>query len=293
MAEPTNQGHNEKLEPRLRTMKSDAEVYLQESKESPASIVARSAVASEGEEHPSRFSLFFQKNKRTIFFSGIGIIVILLIGAAFSLLYKKTAETPRVTPQEIIPPAFFSMEKTRNITVKQDNFGDFKQNLGLIQNEGERIGILKRVVLLVKKGDTDRLGTLREFFAADGIDPSDSLAENFETSFNFFLYYQKTGVRKGLIIPIASEAKVFRTLIDQEGLLRNAWGGLYDSVDPKGSIAAFEDITYRNIDIRRLQLSEKDDLGFYYSIFKPKKYLVITTSYEAMRTALDRIFDSL
>ncbi len=271
----------------IRTMQSDIQDLFHKGKESLVGAVAKEASGEpyEGEAAPSHRKLWFA--------IGGGTLIILLGFAAWGYFLARpaTEEKPPVQ-QTVIPRPYFSMEKSRNIILKAQSFLDFRDNLTIIQNDKERDATFKRIALIVKDGETERLASVNDFFLAAGLTPTRDVRENIGNDFNFFLYYQKGAVRKGTVLPILNETRVFRAMLDSETLFRDSWNGLYDPSDPRGTLIAFEDITYRNIDIRRYQLPGADDLGFYYAIFKPKKYLVITTSYESMKAALDRIFDS-
>lgn len=291
-SEPSSEG-KKSPEQKIRTMKSDAEDLIRQGKESLVSIMTKqiSAAPEATGEAKNTFKTFFSTHKRWFL---IGIVGVVIIGTTFFFLQQPRKEMEKAQiVQEVIPPAFISMEKSRNLILKQKSFNEFDQNFSPIKNEPEREGIIKRIVFLVKDGEKERLGTIREFLGAASINLPETVFTNTTQPFNFFLYYQKAGIRRGLILTIENEVRAFRALLDQETTMRSAWSGFFEASDPKGTLAAFEDITYRNIDIRRLQLSDTNDLGLYYAIFKPKKYLLITTSLESMKTIINRVFDSL
>lgn len=283
----------EKPAPKIRTMESDIQALFKEGKESLVSAVAK-------EEAAKKFRVAKQtepvRDKRGFWFFllGMGVVAIAAGGFYFGFFYQRRPTTPTPIEQTVIPRPFFSMEKSRNIIVPSFSFLNFPQDLKIIENDKERDGIIKRIVLLIKNEDNrERLARADEFFLAANLTPTKTLLENLTLDFNFFLSYQNGGhIRRGVVLPVVNDLRAWRAMFDAERALRGSWDALFDPTDPKGTLAAFEDITYRNIDIRRLQLSAKDDIGFYYAIFKPKKYLIITTSYESMKTALDRIFDS-
>lgn len=278
---------------KIRTMESDIQSVFKEGKESLISAVAKEEAAK---KYPALQKPKLSPLKIGLLLFVLGMLTVLAgtVGIYFGFFYEQTPKIETPIEQTVIPRPFFSMEKSRNIILKSFSFLNFPQDLKLIENDKERDGIVKRIVLLIKdETDRERLAGATDFFLAASLTPSKTLLENAGRDFNFFLYYQNGGkVRRGLMLPIINEKRAFRAMLDSETTLRNSFGSLFDPADPRGTLAAFEDITYRNIDIRRNQLSEKDDLGLYYAIFKPKKYLIITTSYESMRTALDRTFDS-
>lgn len=282
-----------KPEPKIRTMESDIQAVFKEGKESLVSAVAKEEAAKKF-PHVPKPPPSKSKAGLLIFSLGMGTVIIAGVGIYFGFFYEKKTEPSVPIEQTVIPRPFFAMEKSRNIIVRSFSFLNFPQDLTIIENDTERDGSFKRIVLLLKDSEEYlRLANADEFFRAANLTPSRPLSENLEGSFNFFLYYQGGGnVRRGVVLPVGNELRAFRAMLEAEATLRSAWGALYEPTDPRGTVAAFEDITYRNIDIRRLQLSEPDDLGLYYAVFKPKKYLVITTSLESMKAAIDRIFDS-
>lgn len=284
---------NEKPAPKIRTMESDIQALFKEGKESLVSAVAKEEAIKKFpplEKKPlSKITMGF-----LLFLLGAGVVLIAVGGIYFGFFYRQKPAVQTPFEQTVIPRPFFSMEKSRNSIVSSFSFLTFPQDLKIIENDKERDGIVKRIVLLVKdEQDRERIAKTEEFFLAANLTPAKALLENLAPEFNFFLYYQNGGrTRRGMVLPIVNDLRAWRAMLDAENTLRGSWNALFDPTDPKGTLAAFEDITYRNIDIRRLQLSSKDDIGFYYAIFKPKKYLVITTSHELMKVSLDRIFDS-
>jgi hypothetical protein len=276
----------QKPEPKIRTMKSDIGEMFKDGKESLVSAVSKEV---EGRRYEKAITTMAPLGGTKFFLFAMGGLL-LLAGIGGGAYYYTSLPGPaeEKAPPLIVPLPYFSMEKSRNIILKAHSFLDFRQNLILVQNEKERDGIIKRITILVNDGETERLAQAEEFFLAADITPPKSLSENIGNSFNFFLYYQNGKVKEGVVLPILNEAQAFRAMIDNEQFYRDIWSGLYEPGDPRKTIAAFEDIT----DIRRLELSAADDIGFYYAIFKPKKLLVITTSYELMKVSLDRIFDS-
>lgn len=281
-----------KYEPKIRTMKSDVQELFKEGKETLVSAVARET--KRGEQNPLTPYVPKKRGRRLLMALFVMVLAgIVGAGGYFGYLYIMQKTEPPVTLQTTIPRPYFSMEKSRNIVLPVHSFLGFGQELAIIRDDKEREGTFKRIVLLVKENEeSERLGDVKEIFLASNINAQKSLIENVSLFYNYFLYYQKDSVRRGIVLQVLNEQKAFRSMIDSESFLRSAFDGLYEENAPKGSLAAFEDITYRDVDLRRLRLSSTEDLGFYYAIFKPKKYLVITTSLESMKSSLDRIFDS-
>lgn len=280
-------------EPKIRTMQSDVQSLFREGRETLTSAVSKEVMSK---KYPSAEMHGIEKKSRMPFIMlVVGIVLAAAIGGSIYIgfFFRKTSEVQTPVEQAVIPRPFFAMEKSRNVILPASSFADFPQNLTIVENDPERAGIVKRIVILIREhDDRERLATVEEFFRAAHVTPAKALIETTAHDFNFFLIYQKGAVRRGVVLPITNDLRAFRAMIDAESTLRNSWSGLYAAKDPMGTIAAFEDITYRNIDIRRTALSSTGDIGLYYAVFKPKKYLIVTTSYEAMKLVLDRILES-
>ncbi len=288
-----------RTEPRIRTMKSDVDELFHEKKETVISAIAKETAIGLGEKSQKKEDA--PKNKKVLIIIGGVLSMLFLIGGGsvyyyfFSASSQKTT-APQKKPEILVPRPFFSMEKSRNIIVRTPDIGDFTDNLVIIQNDRERSGTIKRIVLIMRdKEENERIGLLKDFLSASSIVLPQKLEETMTTDVNFFLYYQNDqSVRRGLIIPITNEAKAFRALVENETDFFSIWKNLYDESDAQpGRVLAFEDMTYRNIDIRRIQFTQKEDIGFYYAIFKSKKYLIIATSFEEIKIVIDRLFDAL
>ena len=287
-----------RAEPRIRTMKSDVDELFHEKKETVISAIAKETLIELEKETQKKDGA--PKNKKSILIiSGILLIFFLIGGGAYYYFFSASSQkiaASQKKPEILVPRPFFSMEKSRNIIVRTPDIGDFTDNLVIIQNDRERSGTIKRIVLIMRdKEENERIGLLKDFLSASSIVLPQKLKETMTTDVNFFLYYQNDqSIRRGLIIPITNEAKAFRALVENETDFFSIWKNLYDESDAQpGRVLAFEDMTYRNIDIRRIQFTQKEDIGFYYAIFKSKKYLIIATSFEEIKIVIDRLFDAL
>ncbi|MEK7636617.1 MAG: hypothetical protein AAB362_02925 [Patescibacteria group bacterium] len=289
--------HRVRTEPRIRTMKSDVDELFHEKKETVISAIAKETLIEPKEAQKKDGA---QTKKLNLLIVAV-LSALFLIGSSGAYYYFFSSSSKKIAvPQKkqgiLVPRPFFSMEKSRNIIVNTPDIGNFNNTLAIIRNDHERDGTIKRIVLIMRDGEeNERVGLLKDFLNASGITLPQNLEETLINDINFFLYYQNdTSVHPGLIIPIVNELKAFRALVDHEAEFFTIWKNLYNEPSAKlGSVLAFEDITYRNIDIRRMQFAQKEDFGFYYAIFKSKKYLIIATSFEEIKIIIDRLFDAL
>ncbi len=289
-----------KTEPRIRTMKSDIEELFRRQKGTAIPAITKEVTAPPLREHLHTTELSSKKrmSPTTLLIAGCGAIALVAGGAYYYISTNAPKPTGTSLPQKrevSVPRSFFSMEKSRNIVIRPPDFLDYSQALSIIENDAEQAGTLKRIVLIVAADGVDeRLADFKEFLSAAKITLPAGMEDGIDDEFNFFLTYHASGVGRGLIVPITNETRTFRAMVEGEVDFHERWKSLYHTTDATpGSVVSFEDITYRNIDIRGLTFGTGEGVGFYYTIFKPKKYLIVTTSFEGVKAVLDRVFDAL
>ena len=296
--DPSPDSGNTKTNPTIRTMKSDIDRLFRNREESLVSAVSKEVVFQNKTAKPIKSS-FSVPRPPIWFWIVVGAVLFLFLAGGVSYYYgiylpqQNAPKTPERLPL-VIPTPLVPSDKTVTIPLQNAvSVNTFLQQLTIIKNDPSEIGTLKRVISIIRTPEVEKLLSLREFLALLNTSPSPLFYETAVNRFDFYLYYQKEGLRNALVIPILDDLKAFRAMFNDEPFIRDAWEGLYTTDDPRVISPQFNDISYRNIDIRRLQFSPISDIGFYYSIFKPKNYLIITTSYESMQVILDRIFNSL
>lgn len=282
----------------IRTMKSDAEELMKTEKPSLIHIAAQTRQpVFPGAPAPQT---------RRISVAMIGAILgvlVLLSGGGLAVWYayrtwiapSSSAETDTATPEQVrlTPPTpYFATETSRTITVKKTDRAEFARLMADTWHEKEREGTVKRVIVKVQDGPTERFATLADFFDMWRIAPPQELIDQARGNLMVFMYAGPTGNRLGLAVATDEPQRAFAHMLRWEpSLLAQATPLFFD--ERAGSVlAVFEDRTWRNIDWRYMKLSQDKDLGIGYFVFPVGDMLVLATSKEAAEAVINRLFDA-
>jgi len=275
-------------------MRTDVDEFFKTAKPSLGSMITQSqAMAALEERRPSRMPAI-------IIFSVIGIVV--LAGGAF-FLNQFLSASPRGTSNTggpastsaqklALPAPFFATETSRTITANIGDRPGFARLMADSMQEKERDGTIKRIVIKVKDGPQERFATMSDFFDLWRISPPQSLTDRIDGPPMTFIYYGTSGSRLGFTARTRVPDRTLADMLAWEPGLLSAFTPLFFDEKISSVIAPFEDRTYRNIDWRYLKLSQEKDLGIAHTIFPAGNFLVVTTSKEAMETAINRLFDA-
>lgn len=270
--------------PAIRTMKSDIEEMFKTTKPSLIKIVGQEVSRAEVRQEKKE-----QKKYLAIVALGVAMLAI-LAGASYYFLPQ---EQEPATPVRVAPPApFFATEASRTISVRVQDRTQFIRLLADSMQEREREGIIKRVILKIQDGSQERFAIFSDFFGLWRIAPPQDLLPQVEPPLMTFIYYGGDGARLGLAVKVRDLDRALAGMLQWESSLLRDVQPLFFDEKPETVLSSFEDRTYRNIDWRYLKLSRGKDFGIGYAVFPARSLLVITTSKEAMETAINRLFEA-
>src|SRR3989338_653474 len=152
--------------------------------------------------------------KRRIPLVMIGAIIaglILLAGIGFSVWYAygtwvtpaKPTDSDIIMPDQtrLAPPTpYFATETSRTITIKKTDRAEFARLMADTWHEKEREGTVKRIIIKIQDGPTERFATLGDFFEMWRIAPPQELVDQAGGSLMVFMYAGATGNRIGFAV---------------------------------------------------------------------------------------------
>lgn len=276
----------EKKEPNIRTMKSDVSEFLASTKPSLIQMLTSQVEAERApqEEYP----------KTASFMKTLGLLGILLaLGAGGYLGYRYFQPSEPGEAGTLIPQPFFSVDKSVTIEYRgpaANLAGKIAENSRL----AERQGTLKRLVVLGTSGDKSKAFQLNteDFLKAAAIEMPPGISAALSNPTMPVYYWGKSGSRLALIIKTSDPERALEALLRGESGLAGQWANLFLGEMPTVRIVPFEDRVYKNINYRILPLDAERDLQIVYGIFAAKNYLIITTSEEAFKIILNRLFQA-
>ncbi|MBI4160070.1 hypothetical protein HY504_02795 [Candidatus Wolfebacteria bacterium] len=284
---------NSKVESRdpaaIRTMKSDIAEFLKKTKPSLISILAKQTRADESRQTARGPA---KAKKLTLILSGILIVLLGGSGLFFYIRYlKPQPREPKITAAQDPAPAIF-YEETDKISVTESQ-SRLMAGLNAAKEKAQAVGTFRRLVIRISdNAGLDAPISVSDFFALAGASPPPRLYEAASGPGQFFIYREHSGPRLGIIFATTNAARTTETLRMWEPSMPSDFALLYFGQPPQVSLGAFEDLVYRNIDFRYLALDPEKDSGLGYLYFPAKNLIIISTSEEALKLTVNRLFES-
>ena len=252
----------------IRTMRQDLE-RLRATKQPQAPILTPAA-AQKIETHAARHERRARKNLYII--STAAFLALFITAAALFLQPKPPAKPPEVItpPLSVLTPPqpFFPVESARTVNVTALDRKSFFDALRDTRKETEREGTVKRLIIKVQDGGTERFLTPNDFFQFALLSPPPNFLANLDAPFMLFFTYDAGGGKTGFAATTKSPDRSFRTLLSWEPMLfLDLQPFLLPAATATPATPVFEDRTYRNIDWRYLKLSDAAASSIGYAVF--------------------------
>lgn len=283
--------HQGKTHPAVRTMKSDMEAMLRGREVAgPEKITITKEGGTTSDTKPTAP----RSEKKNIFLVALGVMILFMV-AAFGYRFLLVKQPDDMKKPLIPPPPFFAIESSQTITIKVNTQESLKPVELLVDaaREKERVGAIKRLILVLQEATQERFIELNDLFNLLSIETPTFFFNPIASPLMTFIYYGSDGPRFGLLVKTSDVERAFSNMLgwDNESPTRLKPLLLNEVTESKDQ--NFEDRTYRNIGWRFLKLSPGLDLGIGYTVFPAGRYLLITTSKESMEKIIDRLFDAL
>lgn len=261
--------------PKIRTFKTDAEIFIKERKLSELDI-ARSAYAASGGGLTEKIKLGWDLKKIAYF--ALGALAIALAGYfSFNYFFSAPAEPPAEAYRAAVN--FLPVDDKKELAFSKTNPGAFVGALLAEKQKQLRFDTVVYFPLAVSAQDFARLLSWN---------PPSGFLENLNPEFNTLIAYGQSSSDLAIIFKAKNFARALASLLEWERALWFDWKPFLEDEDIK-NIARFSwaDDIIKNNDARVLKNGEnKTILG--YSIFN-KQYVIISTSRAALSTILERL----
>lgn len=275
-------------EPAIRTMKSDMAEFLSRTKPSLISILARQVKKDEARQGYSAET----KPGLWLWLAAAGVVILGL--SILLIFFNPFIKEPPPQPPGHLPapaPAFF-FENSEEITISREP-AKFINSLENIGTRAEATGTFRRIVFRISAGDkTNPVLSSSQFFELIGANPPQKLLETAVKSPQFFTYQQNSGLHFGVILETGDPDRSLGALRAWEASLQSELDALFFGRPPRASLEPFKDLIYRNTDYRFLKRDPAADIGIGYLYFPAKRLIIISTSEETLKLAINRLFES-
>ncbi|MDP3727510.1 MAG: hypothetical protein Q8R35_02625, partial [bacterium] len=268
MADETRPVDPPRRQPAIRTMRSDISEFLKTTKPSLVSILARQV--QEGESRPA-------SPNRLWLWLALAAIAAGAAGGGFWYL-RAGRGTPEPAPAAIATPAPFVFFETANDTAIAPTRQALQAALTASGQTGAP-GSFQRIIVRMKAdagGDT--LPDLSRLLAiADSRAPT-ALAESIVGPPQLFRYQASAGPEFGLMAEARNPARALQSLLAAEPSLARDFDFLFAGSPPPSAFTPYQDLIYRNISFRYLNLDPNRDRGLGYLLFPARRLIVMATS---------------
>ncbi len=281
---PPEQNEAKKVEPQIRTMRSDAQMYAKEKKLSSLQIAATS-YARQSSTAPAVASSRSYKIPIIIAFA------IILLGGVGFLLWSFLGSSPTPAPVAQEPPAPEPLVKSDG--VNPISFSESNPGALLSEINSERAKTFRsNAILYLPLKITKQNGLIQYLGAKDlinilNIKTPDTFVGNITDDINLFIYSRDSARDLVIIFKAISFDRSFSSMLFWEHTMAHDLQNVLNLPDISGLSANFSDDVIQNNDTRTL----KTDQGTFvvgYTIFN-KKYIVVATSREALDAVLSRL----
>lgn len=281
MAEGTPGSERGGREPAIRTMRSDVSEFLKTTKPSLVSILVRQAQWDE--YHPP-------SEKRTgLWLAAAGGVIMLAAGIWLIGHFLGPARNP---PRAEIntPPPFLFFEETSDVTIDPT-----RQALRTAANlgAGDPPGSFRRLIIRIRENTgVATLPELPQFLEIAGGRLPAAFMESAMGPPQVFRYHSPAGRPElGIIMEVKNPARALQSLLTTESSLTADLAFLFSGALPPPALVPYQDVTYRNISLRYFRPDPNTDSGLGYLLFPARRLIVMATSENALRAAIDRLFE--
>ncbi len=270
----------EKPIPTIRTLQSDAELYIKNKNLSPLEIAARAYTGQRREAAaPPQPS-----NRKFLLLAGAGATVVLLVGGVVYFLIFSKSQAP-IAQEAPTPAAFLKTEDVKIITADPVNPGALLQTLNRERTQTSRSGgALIYYPVKIKQGYADA----KDFLALMKWNPPQAFIDALDPVSNAFIYFGEQSKDFAVLLKTTSFNDAFSSLLAWEKTMPADWLPL---LAPGTDLAAlprtFQDEVIRNNDARVLKNADGSVI-VGYAIFN-KKFIVMATSRDALSAILMRL----
>lgn len=279
--------------PSIRTMKTDVSEFMKTERPSLITLISQNIEESPKErmEKPSILKRLDWKVVGMVLGGGIAFIAVVVAAIVFFASRNASNTGGEPVPPVPIQLSRLSYDATQNISAKTPT--EFSSRIIELASTVRSVGLLQKLIVTVtgSDGSNHPMG-YKDFMRL--------ISASAPTQFNSvafsevepFLYFAAERPVFGVIIPVKSSDGASQSLRDWEKTLPRDLSFFLLGRRPESSILFFEDRSYKNLQYRFVKLAQEGDFGMGYFVFRPKNYVVITTSEETLRVVMSRLLEN-
>ena len=267
--------------PTIRTMQTDAQIYIKKKNLSPLEIAAKTYAAN-----PPRLGIR-QPYTRTIFLV-LGVFVLIVASIAGWWFFLRVPTVTQLPSQPKPPVAVVRAEEEVELAFSPTNLRQFLDALERERETARSVGSLVYFPVAVSNGETKRYIGAQEFFEAFEIKPPQSFLDTIQPIFYLFAYRGNERGSLAFVFRARSFERIFSSLLFWERTLpRNLHYFIPQNITPDALPRTFSDKIIKNHDARVLSGPSGTSV-LAYALFD-KSFVVLATSEEALAAVLERM----
>lgn len=263
-------------------MRSDISEFLKTTKPSLVSILARQV--QEGEYRPP------SPNRLWLWLS-LAAVVAVAAGGGFWYL-RLTRGAPEPAPAARATPAPFVFFEATSDTAIAPTRQAIRAAFAASGQSGAPGSFQRIIVRLKTDAGGDAIPDIARLLALVDSRAPTALAESIIGPPQLFRYQASAGAEFGLMAEARNPARAFESLLAAEPSLARDFDFLFAGNPPPPALAPYQDLIYRNISFRYLNLDPNRDRGLGYLLFPARRLIVMATSEATVRTVIDRLFET-
>jgi len=279
--------------PKIRTFKTDTEIYVKEKKISGLDITSSAYKAGIATTKPALYAE--HPRKRIIIYASLALAVILILGSGGYFAYKFYFNVPPGVEEELNVPGiskppkpFLVVDGEKTIQISITNPGRLTEVLQTERKKALRPGTLIYFPLLLSvRQEEEKYLDAQDFIKIISWRPPKTLSGNLLPEFNTLISYNLNSKDLVLIFKVKDFNSSFASMLKWEATMWQDWKSFMGSQD-FGQVASsvFEDTLIKNNDARVLKNTAREII-LGYSIFN-KEFVIVSTSRESLSEVIGR-----
>lgn len=279
--------------PKIRTFKTDAEIYIKEKKISGLDIASSAYTAGRAAAEPALSAKY--SRKKIIIYASLALAGILILGSGGYFAYKFYINAPPgneeqgdVPETQKPPKPLLTIDGEKTILFPKTNPGKLTETLQAERKVALRFGTLMYfpIILSTSQGEEKYLNA-QSFIKTMSWKPPKTFSENLFPEFNTLISYNPNSKDLVLIFKVKIFESSFASMLKWEATMWQDWKPFMGEQD-FGQVESsfFEDALIKNNDSRVLK-NTAGEIILGYSIFN-KEFVIISTSRESISEVLER-----
>lgn len=233
---------------------------------------------------------------KILFMIVIFIVIVASLGAGYYFwMTRQTAVVPPIDEPPVIdepividePQSKYSIDNPNYLSIDSESStsSSIQELLSTTATEIVNEKITKPVEFIITDTDNDPVA-FSIFSILYGLDLS-SVLDSLDEEFSLFIYPDSLNNRVGLAVNIKDATSIKTAMTAKEKTLIKDLSPLYLGIAPNPITQTFSDSTYKNVEIRYVNINPSETLSVDYTISETQ--LIIGTSKNTLRAIIDKL----